>query len=129
MHARTSPQETYRRVEFDARVAGASAFDLVGLCYEQLIAAIGSALFAHERSDNGQKSRALTRALSAITALQLGVSDSEEGVAGALRHFYEAARRTVLDSVIDFDGPRLASLQGDVRDIAGAMLDKGRKVA
>ncbi|MCB2058681.1 MAG: flagellar protein FliS, partial [Novosphingobium sp.] len=71
MHPRHSPQETYRRVDFDARVAGADPRQLVALCYEQLIAALGSAIYAATSGDNALKSASLTRALAALTALQL----------------------------------------------------------
>lgn len=122
MLARRSPQEAYARVDFDARVEGADARELVALCYEQLIAAIGSAIFADEQCDNALKSRSLTRALSAVTALSLGVR-GQDGVAGALRHFYEAARRTLLDSATSFNAARLVQLRRDVTEIAAAMRD------
>ena len=48
--ART-PADTYRTVDFDARVIGASPADLTDLCYEQLIAALASAIHAHRHSD------------------------------------------------------------------------------
>jgi len=123
-----SPREAYARVDFDARVAGADAFELVSLCYEQLISAIGTAIFANRQRDNGLKSRALTRALAAVTALQLGV-DGDQGVAAALRVFYETTRRCLLDCATAFDADRLAALRDDIRDIAGAMRETGRLVA
>lgn len=97
-----SPHEAYRKVDFDARVAGATPQQLVALCYEQLITALGSAQFAHETGDNRLKSQSLTRALSALTALQLGVSP-DAAVGPALIQLYDAARRSVLDSVLAFD--------------------------
>ena len=115
-----NPQEAYRRVDFDARVAGADSRQLVALCYEQLIGALGSAIFAHERGDNLLKSQSLTRALSAITALQLGVS-GESSVAQALRQLYEAARRSVLDSALTFDGAALGTVRQDFIDISRAL--------
>ena len=115
-----SPPEAYRRVDFDARVAGADPGQLVALCYEQLIGALGSAIFAHERGDNLLKSQSLTRALSAITALQLGVS-GESSVAQALRQLYEAARRSVLDSALTFDGAALGTVRQDFIDISRAL--------
>lgn len=121
MLANRSPHEAYRRVDFDARVEGANPQQLVGMCYEALAGALGTALYAHERGDNRLKSQSLTRALSAITALQLGVSDGSE-VAGALRQFYESARKAVLDSVLDFDAATIAAIRRDCGDIAAAML-------
>lgn len=120
MIALRSPQEAYARVDLDARINGADARGLVTLCYEQLVTSIGTAMFAAARRDNALKSRSLTRALSAVTALQLGVS-GEGGVADSLRRFYEGARRTLLDSAIRFDAERLETLRQDVRDIAIAV--------
>jgi len=120
MQSLRNPQEAYRRVDFDARVAGADPAQLVALCYEQLIGALGSALIAAERGDNGFKSRSLTRALSALTALHLGV-DQGQAIAPALLQFYGAARQAVLDSVLAFDPAALAGVRRDFIDIARAM--------
>ena len=118
--AQHSPREAYRRVEFDARVEGADPHGLVTLCYEQLVSALGGALLAQERGDNARKSSSLTRALSAVTALQLGVA-GDKGIAAALLQFYAAARRTLLDSVIRFDAAAIAALRQDFAEIAAAM--------
>ena len=75
MLALRNPQEAYRRVDFDARIEGASPAQLVALCFEQAEAALASALFAHEAGNNHTKSQALTKALAAITALQFGAVD------------------------------------------------------
>src|SRR5690606_19651516 len=112
--------EAYRRVDFDARVEGASPQQLVGLCYETLAGALGTALYAHERDDNRLKSEALTRALSAITALQLGV-EGEADVAGALHQLYQSARRSILDSVLAFDPMVIAAMRRDFIDISRAL--------
>lgn len=118
--ARHTPQDAYRRVDFDARVSGCDPMELVGLCYEQLIASLGSAQFGHARGDNDGKSKALTRALSALTALQLGISGTA-GVAQALRQFYQGARGAVLDSVLAFDPKRIEQVRGDFIEISAAL--------
>jgi flagellar protein FliS len=120
MLARHNPQDAYRRVDFDARVTGCDPMELVSLCYEHLIGALGSALFAHERGDITTKSKALTRAISAVTALQLGVNGTE-GVAAALHQFYQASRSAMLDSVLNFNPEQIARVRGDFVDIASAM--------
>ena len=120
MLAQQDPREAYRRVDFDARVSSASPEQLVSLCLAQFGAALGSALAAHERADNAAKSQALTRALSALTALQMGIS-SQAGVGQALAHLYEAARRNVLDNVVKFDFRAMAVVRDDFRDIASAL--------
>ena len=114
------PREAYRRVDFDARIFSASPEQLVALCLAQLVAALDGALGAHARADNAAKSQALTRALSALTALQLGVS-SQAGVGRALAHLYEAARRTILDNVVKFDPAAVSTVRDDFRDIAAAL--------
>lgn len=120
MRVPLSPHEAYRRVDFDARVAGADPHQLVSMCYEQLAAALGTALFAHDRGDNQLKGQSLTRALSAIAALQLGVS-GEENIARALRHLYKAARKSVLDSAVKFDPAVIQSIRQDFLDISHAL--------
>ena len=119
------PREACRRVNSDARVPGADSRQLVALCYEQLTTALGSALFAAQQGDNRLKSQSLTRALSAITALQLGIS-SATGVGGALRQFYDSARKAVLDSVLDFDAATIGAIRRDCSEIAAAMLQEGK---
>lgn len=120
MLALRSPHEAYRRVDFDARVEGASPQQLVGMCYETLASALGTALYAHGQGDNRLKSQSLTRALSAITALQLGVT-GDEAVTAALRQLYHSARRSILDCVIAFDAEVVATMRQDFVDIARAL--------
>ena len=125
MLALRNPAEAYRRVDFDARVEGADTQALVVLCYEQIISALGTASFAHCHGDNRAKSKALTRALAAVTALQLGISGTD-GVAGALRQFYESARRTLIDNAVDFDAEQVAAMRQDFADIAAALAPAGK---
>jgi flagellar protein FliS len=122
MLARHTPQDAYRRVDFDARVQGCDGVALVRLCYEHLIGALGSALFAAERGDNAAKSEAMTRALSALTALQMGIAGDGD-VAQALHTFYRAGKAAILDSVLAFDASRIAGVRDDFRDIAAAMAE------
>ncbi|NBC37524.1 flagellin [Novosphingobium sp. FSY-8] len=117
MLAGRNPTLVYRRIDFDARVSGANPRELLAVCYEQLIGSLGSALLAQERRDNAMKSQALTRALSALTALQMGVS-GDGPVADALLHMYTAARRAVLDGVLNFDPVVISQVRQDFIDIA-----------
>jgi len=120
MLTRRTPQEAYRRVEFDARVSGSDPSALVHLCIEHLVGALGTALHADRNGDNSLKSRSITAALTSVTALQLGVS-GEAGIASALRHMYEAARRTILDSATVFDSRRVETLRNDFVEIGAAL--------
>lgn len=121
MLAVTDPREAYRRSEIDARVeGGADPADLVRLCLEQAIAGLGQAVIAHERRDPASRSKALTRALSAVTALEMGV-DRSARLAEALLQIYAAARKAILDSVIAFDSAMLGTVRQDFVDIARAL--------
>lgn len=125
MLTQRNPHEAYRRIDFDARVAGAAPQELVLLCLEEFVISLGSAIVAHERADNLFKSKSLTRALSALTALQLGV-DSSAAISGALSQLYEAARRTVLDNVLKFDPAAVGVIRQDFIEISRAMAAQAR---
>lgn len=120
MYALRSPSEAYRRVEFDARVAGASPRQLVLVCYDQLTGALGRALHAASTRDNRLKSEALTRALAAIAALQMGI-DPAAPVASALTQFLGAARKALLDCVLDFDPNVVERLRTDFSEIRSSL--------
>ena len=122
MLALRDPAQAYRRVDFDARVSSADQRELVKMCYERVISSLGSAMHAHGRGDNARKSQALTRAVSALTALQMGVG-GDDAMAGALVHFYTAARRAVLDSVLSFDSHKLGQVRQDVVDISDSLIN------
>lgn len=111
-----SPQEAYRKVDFDARVAGADPRELVLLCYEQLASALGAAIHAEKCSDNARKSASLTRALSALTALQMGL-DRDQPIAGTLSALFDSMRKLVLDSVLNFDAGQLDRLRADANEL------------
>ena len=118
------PGEAYRRVDFDARVNGAAAHQLVDLCYEQLTGSIDRAIFAEGRGDNAMKSAALTRAVAALTALQMGV-DANAAAGGALLTLYGSARRAVLDCAVRFNEMALRSIQRDFSEIREALRRAG----
>ena len=121
MLAFTDPREAYRRSEIDARVeGGGDPADLVRLCYEQVIGALGLAIIAYERKDPAARSKALTRALSAVTALDMGV-DRSAPLADALLQLYGSARKAILDSVVTFDGELLGRVRQDFIEIAQAL--------
>ncbi|MFM5885051.1 MAG: flagellar protein FliS [Novosphingobium sp.] len=115
-----SPQDAYRQVDFDARIAGADPQALVALCFEQFDAALGSALWGDSNGDAARISTALTRALAAITALQMGI-DHAAPLAPALAQLYRAARAALLASVPVFDRAAITALRRDFAEIARAI--------
>ncbi len=118
-----TPRAAYRRVSVDARIRGASQSELVAMCFEQLGSELGSAIRAHEAGDAMRRSDGLTRAFSALTALEMGL-DRSQPVAGAMLHLYGAARKCILDSVSAFDCAALQELREDFREIGAAMLSE-----
>lgn len=124
MLATTDPREAYRRSAFDARVQSGDTAALVLLCLEQAIAGLGGAILAHERRDPAARSKALTRALTAITALEMGV-DRAAPLADSLLHLYGAARRAVLESVTGFNPELLSPVKQDLLDIEAALRSAG----
>jgi len=115
------PSEAYRRVDFDARVKGADSRQLVDLCLEQVAGSLGRAIHSAGRGDNGAKSSALTRAVAALTALQMGV-DANVPTGEALIHLYHSARTTILDNVLSFDPAKLGQIRQDFIEIREALL-------
>ena len=120
MLASTDPHEAYRRSAFDARVQSGDTAALVLLCLEQAIAGLGGALLANERGDPAARSKALTRALTAVTALEMGV-DRSAPLANSLLLVYGGARRAVLDSVVSFDPAVLSPVRQDLLEIEAAL--------
>ena len=115
------PSEAYRRVDFDARVKGADSRQLVDLCLEQVAGSVGHAIHAANIGDNGAKSRALTRAVAALTALQMGVN-AEAPTGQALLQIYQSARGAILDCVPNFDAAKLGRIRQDFIEIRAAMM-------
>lgn len=115
-----SAADTYRSVDFDARVDGASSAQLTDLCFEQLIVSLGSAIHAHGAQDPSGRSNALSRAVSCLLALEMGIA-GQEGVAATLRDLYARARASVLASVLEWDEPTLRRIRDDFAEIREAL--------
>lgn len=128
MLAKSDPREVYQRVEFDARVNGAAPSELVHVCFDQLILALSTAILAEERQDPQLKSRSLTRALTSIMALQLGIDHGQE-MAGVLTQFYGSARKSILASSVDFDAATLRTMRDDFGEIRAALVGSAFELA
>ena len=119
MLARTKPRDAYREADFDARLMGSSRENLVLFCIEDFVQTLGALEIAEARRDRAARSRSLTRAITALTALERGV-DRTAPMAESLLHFYGAAKLLLLDSIRVVDLRRIAELKQDFRDIAVA---------
>lgn len=120
MLARTQPADAYREANFDARLMGGSRDDLVIFCIEDLVANLGALEIAEARADRAARSKALTRCVTVLTALELGIDRGAEMAANLLQ-FYGAAKASLLDSVRETDLGNIAAMKQDFRDIAKAM--------
>lgn len=88
---------------------------------------INGPIHADRAGDRARKSAALARALSAITALAMGL-DRDQPISAAVVTMLEAARKTVLGSVLQFDAVALNDLRTDVQDIANAFKSAAAEV-
>ncbi len=120
MLARSQPADAYREANFDARLMGGSRDDLVIFCIEDLIANLGALEIAEARGDRAARSKAITRCVTALTALELGI-DRDAAMAANLLQFYGAAKVSLLDSVRETDLANIAAMKQDFREIATAM--------
>lgn len=120
MLACRDPIESYRRVDFDARVVGANAGQLVDLCLEQLVGAIDRTLYAQRCGDNRMKSDAMARGIAALSSLLMGV-DPTNPLSTSLTQLYQSARHTLIDCAVRFDGAALTAIRTDFAEIRVAL--------
>ena len=69
--------------------------------------------------DRQARSRAITRCVTALTALELGIDRNAE-MGATLAQFYGSAKSTLLDSIRQTDARAIAGLKTDFGEIAGA---------
>jgi flagellar protein FliS len=119
MLARAKPHEAYRESHFDARLIASGRDDLVLICLEDLIENLGVLQIVEGRADRAVRSRALTRCVTALTALEMGV-DRDADLSASLLQFYGAAKSLLLDSIRECDMVQIAQLQSDMTEIATA---------
>lgn len=120
LSGRIHPAEAYRQVEFDARVHGANRQELVSICFEQLTGALGTAIHAHSTEDRALRSRSLSRAVSSLLALEMGLS-GEDPVVLAMRDLYARARSSILACAVQFEAARLERIRADFIEIHAAL--------
>ena len=124
MLARARPGDAYRESNFDVRLLASGRDDLVLICLEDLIDNLGALEIAERRGDRAGRSRSLTRCVTALTALEMGI-DREAELASSLTQFYGAAKGLLLDSIRQVDLVKVAELLADMREIAAAFRAAG----
>jgi len=119
MLSRSQPRDAYRQSHFDARLIASDQNDLVLICLDDLIESLGVLQIVESRNDREARSRTLTRCVTAVTALEIGI-DRDAELASSLLQFYGAAKSLLLDSIRVIDVEKIAELQNDMREIATA---------
>ena len=116
-----NPSEAYRKVAFDACVAGSKGPELVRLCIEDVGAALGQAVWADSNDRAEIRRNALARAQSGLVAMRMGV-DRKNPLGPALLTLYEAMSSSVTASRFRFDAAAIGRVRADLDDVARAML-------
>ncbi len=113
------PNEAYRQTHFEARLLGSSREELVLFCLEDLLDNLRHLELADSREDRAGRSRKITRCVTALTALELGIDRNAE-MGAPLAQFYGSAKSILLDSIRQTDLRAIAALKTDFSEIAGA---------
>lgn len=116
MLALSDPALAYRRSHFEARLLAASPQDMVIMCLDDLLANLVRFEHAELRDDREVRSDALTRCVTSLTALEMGV-DRSASLGDALVHFYTAAKAALLGMLVSADVTRLRTIKADFVEI------------
>jgi flagellar protein FliS len=119
MLSRSKPNEAYRQASFDARLLGSSRDELVIFCLEDFLENLGHLQLADARCDSTGRSRAITRCVTALTALELGIDRSAE-LGASLAHLYGSAKGVLLSSIRATDTASISAIKNDFSEIANA---------
>jgi len=111
------PTEAYRRIEFDACVAGSDAGELVLLCIAHVRAALSQAIWADRQGRSELRVRSLGQARSGLVALRMGV-DRTNPLADDLLTLYGAMEDAVTAAQFRFNRPAIDRLTADLDEIA-----------
>lgn len=115
------PARTYRQVDLAGRTGAADSHALVGLLYEEGIAALRAAAWAAENRKFSVKSERVARATAVLFALEAGL-DFEKGgeVSKTLATFYHGIRNQVINASIGNDPAPFRDAADSLQEIAAA---------
>ena len=115
------PAQTYRQIDLAGRTGTADPHALVGLLYEEAVAALRAAAWAAENRKFTVKSERVARATAVLFALEAGL-DFEKGgdVSKALATFYHGIRNQVIHASIGSDPAPFRDAAASIEDIANA---------
>ncbi len=115
------PAQTYRQIDLAGRTGAADPHALVGLLYEEGIAALRAAAWAAENRKFSVKSERVARATAVLFALEAGL-DFEKGgdVSKALATFYHGIRNQVIQAAIGSNPAPFRDAADSLAEIASA---------
>ena len=115
------PGRTYRQVDLAGRTGAADPHALVGVLYEEGIAALRAAAWAAENRKFAVKSERVARATAVLFALEAGL-DFEKGgdVSRALATFYHGIRNQVIQAAIGSNPAPFREAADSLAEIAAA---------
>ena len=111
-----TPREAYRRTHFRARVESGTPDDLVIICLDEFLAQLATIDVMEQRGNKAGRSLAISRAVTALITLELGV-DHSSPLAPALLEFYRAAKSWLLGSLHSLDREILARCRADFEQV------------
>lgn len=115
------PAQTYRQIDIAGRTGAADSHALVGLLYEEAIAALRAAAWAAENRKFTVKSERVARATAVLFALEAGLDFDKGGdVSRALATFYHGIRNQVIQAAIGNDPAPFRDAADSVAEIASA---------
>ena len=122
MLAASNPGLAYRHSSFDARLFAATPGDLVLICLDDFLANLVRFEQADLRDDREARSGALTRCITSLTALEMGVNRSA-ALGQSLLQIYAAAKSALLGMVVTVEVGTLRRIKTDFAEIRDSFRD------
>lgn len=115
------PGRTYRQIDLAGRTGAADPHALVGVLYEEAIAALRAAAWAAENFKYTVKSERVARATAVLFALEAGL-DFEKGgeISKTLATFYHGIRNQVIQASIGNNPDPFRDAATSLEEIAAA---------
>ena len=115
------PAQTYRQIDLAGRTGAADPHALVGLLYEEAVAALRAAAWAAENRKFTVKSERVARATAVLFALEAGLDFDRGGdVSNALSRLYAGTRRQIVDASVGSDPAPFLDAAQSLAEIAQA---------
>lgn len=115
------PGRTYRQIDLAGRTGAADPHALVGVLYEEAVAALRAAAWAAENLKYTVKSERVARATAVLFALEAGL-DFEKGgeISKTLATFYHGIRNQVIQASIGNNPEPFRDAATSLEEIAAA---------